>query len=149
MIRSLELTSRPRATPSHHQVAGMALKRQRYLIVPPPIHHPSLWWGNQHPNCPETQYCLEIQVISTEDGGTTPPSPTCLAGTSCGRHGPRWQIWPNRSSSDWPRLGHPVLWTVVFRRRTELACKAWNATCSCCQEPSVELVNKPSSMPIQ
>ena len=25
------------------------------------------------PDCPETWYCLEIQVISTEDGGTTPP----------------------------------------------------------------------------
>ena len=23
------------------------------------------------PYCPETQYCLEIQVISTKDGGTT------------------------------------------------------------------------------
>ena len=27
------------------------------------------------PDCPESQYCLEIQVISTEDGGTTPPPP--------------------------------------------------------------------------
>ena len=27
------------------------------------------------PDCPETQYCLEIQVISTKDGGTTPPPP--------------------------------------------------------------------------
>ena len=27
------------------------------------------------PNHPETQCCLEIQVILTEDGGTTPPSP--------------------------------------------------------------------------
>ena len=26
------------------------------------------------PDCPETQYCLGIQVISTEDGGATPPS---------------------------------------------------------------------------
>ena len=25
------------------------------------------------PECPETPYCLEIQVISTEDGGKTPP----------------------------------------------------------------------------
>ena len=28
------------------------------------------------PDCPGTQYCLEIQVISTEDGGSTPP-PLC------------------------------------------------------------------------
>ena len=27
------------------------------------------------PDHPGTQYCLEIQVISTEDGGTTPPLP--------------------------------------------------------------------------
>ena len=27
------------------------------------------------PDCPETWYCLEIQVISMEDGGTTPPPP--------------------------------------------------------------------------
>ena len=27
------------------------------------------------PDWPMTQYCLEIQVISTEDGGTTPPPP--------------------------------------------------------------------------
>ena len=29
----------------------------------------------QTPDCPETQYCLEIQVISTLDEGTTPPPP--------------------------------------------------------------------------
>ena len=27
------------------------------------------------PDCPETQYCLEIQVILTEDGGATPLPP--------------------------------------------------------------------------
>ena len=27
------------------------------------------------PNCPETLYCLEIQVMSTEDGGVTPLPP--------------------------------------------------------------------------
>ena len=25
------------------------------------------------PNCPETLYCLEIQVVSTEDEGASPP----------------------------------------------------------------------------
>ena len=29
----------------------------------------------QMSDCPKTQYCLEIQVISTEDGGTTLPPP--------------------------------------------------------------------------
>ena len=27
------------------------------------------------PNCPWTQYSLEMQVISIEDGGIMPPSP--------------------------------------------------------------------------
>ena len=38
-----------------------------------PSHSPSqspAW--RQMPDCPETQYCLEIQVILTEDGRTTP-----------------------------------------------------------------------------
>ena len=30
------------------------------------------------PNCHETQYCLEIQVTSTKDGGTKPPPPHAL-----------------------------------------------------------------------
>ena len=29
----------------------------------------------QMPDHPETQYCFEIQVISTEEGGATPPPP--------------------------------------------------------------------------
>ena len=29
----------------------------------------------QMPDCPETQYCLEIKVIPTKDRGTTPPPP--------------------------------------------------------------------------
>ena len=48
MIRSLDLISRLRATPSPHQVAKMALKIQRHLEVPHPDHHPGLWQGNQH-----------------------------------------------------------------------------------------------------
>ena len=42
--------------------------------------------------------------------------PTCLGGATCGRHGLRWWIQPNRSSSDWHRLGHFVLWVVIIRR---------------------------------
>ena len=48
MIRRLELVSKPGATPSHHQTADMAPKRQRHLVVPPLIHHPSPQWGTQH-----------------------------------------------------------------------------------------------------
>ena len=83
-------------------------------------HSPS--WSpvrNQIYDCPETWYCLEIQVISTKYGELH-HHPTHLAGASCERHALRWQIWPNRSSNDGPRPGHPVLWKVIFRRRTEL-----------------------------
>ena len=118
MIRSLELVSRLRATPSHHPVAGMALKRQRHLVAPHHIHHPSLQRGNQ---CLTT---LRLGIVwkyrwSLPKMGNDTTTLTCLAGTSCGRHGPRWQIWPNRSSSDWPRPGHFVLWVAIVRRRTE------------------------------
>ena len=41
-----------------------------------PSHSPSQFLvRKQTPDCPGTQYCLEIQVISTEDRGTTPPPP--------------------------------------------------------------------------
>ena len=66
---------------------------------------------------PKTQYCLEIQV-PTLKMGEQHHHPSHLAGVSCGRHGPRWQIQPNRGSCDRPRLGHPVLWVAIIRRRT-------------------------------
>ena len=41
-----------------------------------PSHSPSQSLARKPtPDCPGTQYCLGIQVISTEDGGTTPPPP--------------------------------------------------------------------------
>ena len=41
-----------------------------------PLHSPSQSpVRKQMPDHPETWYCLEIQVTSTEDGGTTPPPP--------------------------------------------------------------------------
>ena len=86
-----------------------------------PSHSPSLSLVRKPtPDCPKIQYCLEIQVISTRDGENYITTPTCLAGTSCGRQGLRWQIWHNRSSSDQAWLDHPVLWAVIIRRRTEL-----------------------------
>ena len=41
-----------------------------------PSHSPSQSPANrQMPDQPETQYCLEIQVNPTKDGGATPPPP--------------------------------------------------------------------------
>ena len=45
--------------------------------------------------------------------GSNTATPTCLADASCGRHGLRWQILPNRSCSDQPRSGHPVLQAAI------------------------------------
>ena len=41
-----------------------------------PSHSPSQSLARrQMPDCPEDQYCLEIQVILTKEGGATPPPP--------------------------------------------------------------------------
>ena len=58
--------------------------------------------------------------------GNYTTTPICLVGVSCGRHGLRWQIQPNRSSSDWPRPSCPVLWAAIFRRRIDLG---WGVRC--------------------
>ena len=118
MIRNLEVISRLRATPSHHQVARMVLKRQRHLVAPHHVHHPSCQQGNQHLTS------LKLGIVwkyrwSLPKTGEWHHHPTCLASASCGRHGLRWQIQPNASSSDQPKSDLPVLWAVISRRRTE------------------------------
>ena len=121
MIRSLELISRLRATSLHHQAARMALKKQRHLVVTPaPVHHPSLWWGNQHLTALRLQYCLEIQVISTKEGELHHHL-----------HMPgRCQLWKTWSEMANAGLTEAVVtgpgWAILFygqwsvRRRTEL-----------------------------
>ena len=39
-----------------------------------------------------------------------------MAGTNHGRYGSRRQSWPDRSCSDWPRKGYPILWTEQGKR---------------------------------
>ena len=50
------------------------MRRQRHLVAPCHIHHPSLQQGGK---CLIVLrlYCLEIQVTSNKDGGATPPPP--------------------------------------------------------------------------
>ena len=63
MIRSLESISRLQATPS--EVFGST-----------PSHSPSQSLARKPtPDWPKTQYCLEIQVTSTEDDRATTPPP--------------------------------------------------------------------------
>ena len=86
-----------------------------------PSHSPSQSLTRKlTPDWPETNYCLEIQVTSTEDGGSDTTTPSHVAGTHCGRHCMRWQIQPDRSHSDQARQGHSVLRVAIIRRRTEL-----------------------------
>ena len=75
MLRSLGSISRLEVTPSHHQVAKMALKIQRHLEVPHHVHHPALQQGNQHWTGLRLSIVLEIQVTSTKDERVTPPPP--------------------------------------------------------------------------
>ena len=95
------------------------------LVAPPPIHHHS---PSEKPT-PDHPWTL-VLFGNTCDlywrQGNYTTTPTCPAGASCGRHGLRWQIQLNRSSSDWPRLSCLALWVPIFRRRTELG---WGARC--------------------
>ena len=118
------------------QKPGVNIQTEGHTITPPsgwnspeyseafgsaPSHSPS-WFPARKPtpDQPETRYCLEMQVTSTKDGGSNTITSSCLAGASCGRYGMRWQIWPDRGSSDRSRPGCSVLWMVIIKRRTEL-----------------------------
>ena len=145
MLRRLELAYKLRATPSHHWAADMALKRQRHLVAPPP-HAPSQYPVRKPtPDWPGTQYCLEIQVISTEDGGTTPPTPHT------------WQVpvvkdmvQDGKSSLTEAVVTGPgravLFYGTVIKDWAWVRCEM---LCSCCQEPLVGWANKPISMPTQ
>ena len=74
--------------------------------------------ANKRPPCDSVLFRNTSNLYQRWRNYTT--SPTHLVGVSCGRHALRWQIWPNRSSSDGPLSSHPVLWKVIFGRRTEL-----------------------------
>ena len=75
----------------HDQMSGATVQTEGHTLTPPNgqicpeemeasgsalSHSPSQSPGRrQTPDCPETQYCLEIQVTSTKDGWATPPPP--------------------------------------------------------------------------
>ena len=103
----------------------MALKKQKHLVVCHHIHRPSPQWGNQHLIAQGLGIVWKYKWSFLKMANYT-TTPTYLAGVSCGRHDLRWQIWPNRSSSDGPRLSCPVLWMAIIRRRTELG---WGMRC--------------------
>ena len=101
------------------------LKRQRNLVAPPPIHHPGPWWGDK---CLTTLTCgivwtfkwswlkmgeqhLHLQMPGRHQWWKTCSGTVSLASPK--------QLW-------WPQLGHPVLWKVISRRRTDLG---WGTQC--------------------
>ena len=73
------------------QKAGVNIQTEDHTLIPPnsqngpedpeafgstPSCSPSQSLARKPtPDWPETQYCLEIQVTSTKDGGVTPPPP--------------------------------------------------------------------------
>ena len=73
------------------QKSGVNIQTEGHTLTPPsgwngpeeteafgctPSHSPSQSLVRKPtPDCPETWYCLEIQVVSTKEGGTTPPPP--------------------------------------------------------------------------
>ena len=131
MNRNLEPISRKRATPSPHKKWPDKPWRSRGIWKHPiPItilvSSKETWlpWDSVLPG--NTGYLHQRWKSSTT-------SITCMAGSNCGRHGMRWQSWPNRSCSDRPRLGHLVLWMTVVRRRTEFGqgarCHVYTVRC--------------------
>ena len=74
MIRSLELSSRWRATLTPPNSCYGPEEMEASISTTSHSPFQSLV-RRQMPDCPETWYCLEIQVILTKDGGTTPPPP--------------------------------------------------------------------------
>ena len=94
--------------------------------------------------CPGTWYCLEIQVISTEDGGTTPPP----------LHAWQALVVEDMVQDGTSSLTEAVVtgpgWAILFYGWQSLGeGLSLGEACSPCQEPLVGLVNKPSSTPIQ
>ena len=72
MIRSLELLSRWRATPSTPPNGWNGPEEMEASGSAPSCSPSQSLVRRQMPDHPKTWYCLEIQVISTEDGRTTP-----------------------------------------------------------------------------
>ena len=73
MIRHLELTSKGH---TYTPPSGQNGPEEIEAFGSAPSHSPSLSLVRKPtPDCPETWYCLEMQVIFTKEGGTTPPPP--------------------------------------------------------------------------
>ena len=73
MIRCLQLMSRLRATPLHHQVAKMGPEETEAFGSTPSCSPSQSPARKQIPDHPETQYCLEIQVTLAKDREIAPP----------------------------------------------------------------------------
>ena len=112
------------------QKPGTSIQKEGHTLTPPsswngpedqeafgsaPSQSPSQSLARK-PNCHETQYCLEILVVSTENERATPPlSHTWQAPIveDMVQHG---QAGLTEATVTNSRLGHPVLWAAVFRR---------------------------------
>ena len=125
------------------QKSGTTIQMEGHTLTPPngwigpeemkesgssPSHLPSQsLMRRQTPDCPETRYCLEIQITSTKDGGTNPPPSHA------------WQVpvvedmlWDGKSGLTEEVVTGPG-WAVLFYGRQSLGeglslGEAWDAT---------------------
>ena len=90
-MATVSVSMAARSSDLDNQTSGVNIQTEGHTLTPPSgwngpkeleafgstpaVNHTSLQWGYQHLTHPDTWYCLEIQVISTEEVGTTPPCP--------------------------------------------------------------------------
>ena len=90
-MATVSVSMAARSSDQDDQKSGVNVQTEGHTFTPPsgqngpketeafgsaPSYSPSKSLVRRHmPDFPGTWYCLEIQVISIEDGGTTPPPP--------------------------------------------------------------------------
>ena len=90
-MATVSMSMATKSSDIENQKTGVNIQTEGHTLTPPsswhgpeeteafgssPSHSPSQSLARKPtPDHPGTQYCLEIQVISTEDRGTTLPSP--------------------------------------------------------------------------
>ena len=90
-MSTVSMSMASRSSDLHEQKSRVNIQTEGHILTPPssqngceeteafgsiPSHSPfQSLVRKPTPDHPGTQYCLEVQVISTKDGGTTPPYP--------------------------------------------------------------------------
>ena len=159
-MATVSLSMATKSSDLDDQKTGASIQTEGHTLTPPsswhgpeeteafgsaPSHLPSQSpVRNPTPDHPGTWYCLEIQVISAEDGRTTPPPPHA------------WQVpvvkemvWDGKSSLTEAVVMGPSQAVLFYGQQFLGKGLSLGEACSHCQEPLVGLANKPISMPAQ